>query len=402
MNLGNNVNYGGEAKIADQLDASDLAYLADEETNVVVERSQKKLQAQKTTYAERDTVVFTFNTGQDFISSLHSALELKLKLVTPTAVTFGGGSILNLFETMRIVGRDGSVLTEVSQLNMYNYFALKLNHTYEWRKHQQGSLMLGSTSTPVSDGLTYVIPLKDIIPFFDQSVLLPANISRGMRIEIVLAPKDTAFTGTSLGEYSVEDPKILLDSYRLSGGAMAALNQMAASSGLVMTYKDVNNSRSAKDAAALSINLEARQAVSMANSVFTAVRLTSNITSFAADSFATRPAAATDDFQYRIGSVYLPQERIVGPVQYYAQTAYCWGKTSHGGELGIRSAEKDDNALACATLDRYHTAGSGMAINASTVLTFSSKQLIDACDVDMFLTHTRRITAFLENMRVLD
>jgi hypothetical protein len=405
MNLGNNQNYGGEAKIVDQLDASDLAYLADEETNVVVERSQKKQFSQKNAYTQRETMVFTLNTGQDYISARNSSLKLTLNgLTAADAVTFGGGSILNVFENIRLISRDGSVLTEVSQLNLYNYFAFKLKHTHEWRTQQQGKKMLGANTTVPDLGANYVIPLKDIVPFFDQDVLIPANVARGLRIEITLAPVATAFQATELTAYTISKPELLLDSYRLSGGAMSALNQMAAGSGLVMTYKDVNNSNSEKAAAVGNLNLEARQAVSMANSVFTCVRLNDNLELKTADSFATREAETTDSFQYRIGSVYLPQERILGPVEYYAQTSYCYGKTSDGHEIGIREgAEEKANTLACATLDRYWTSGSGMAVNASTVLTFTAKVLADdKCNVDLFLCHTRRLTAFLENLTVQD
>ena len=405
MNLGNNQNYGGEAKIVDQLDASDLTYLADEETNVVVERSQKKQFSQKNAYTQRETMVFTLNTGQDYISARNSSLKLTLdNLTAADTVTFGGGSILNLFENIRIISRDGSVLTEVSQLNLYNYFALKLNHTRAWRVGQQGTRLLGCNAAVPVAGNVFVIPLKDIIPFFDQDVLIPANVARGLRIEIVLAPLETAFKVVALTSYTVSGPELLLDSYRLSGGAMSALNQMAAGSGLVMTYKDVNNSNSEKADTVGNINLEARQAVSMANSVFTCVRLKSTATDKTLDSFATRDVTSSDSFQYRIGSVYLPQERILGPIEYYAQTSYCWGKMANGHEIGIETGtEENDNVLACATLDRYWTSGSGMAINASTVLTFTSKvATAGICSVDLFLCHTRRLTAFLENITVQD
>ncbi len=401
------------APIAELLDVSDLTYLADGDANVVSERSQRKMFAQKPSYVQRQTCVITLNTGNDFISMRDSSLRFTLGLkdsndADATTATFGGGSCLNLFENIRIIARSGEVLTEINKLNLYNYFVQKITHEYEWRAEQQGAEMLKFGKTLVS-GAEYIVPLRDLCEFFRDDVLLPANVARGLRIELTLASTVLAFTDANatpadrVSTYTVDGLELLLDSYRLSGSAQNTLNKMASSSGLVLTYCDVNNSPSSKADGQSTISTEVRQSVSMANSVFACVRLSDDDDNVTKDSFKTRAVGSTDSYQYRIGSVYLPQERIQGKVQWYSQMSYAWDKTKSGHQLGIRSSEFDDNSLAVADIDRYWTSGSGMAINNSTTLNLNATVAsADICSVDIFLKHTRSCTAFLENVVIRD
>ena len=403
----------GSDSIAKLLDVSDLTYLADSDANVISERSQKKMYAQKQAYSQRETIVISLNTGNDYVSMRDSSIRFKLGLldtnsVASTQTTFGGGSCLNLFENIRIIARSGEVLSEISKLNLYNYFVLKLTHQYEWRAEQQGKQLLGFGTTLVS-GQEFVVPLRDLCEFFRDDVLLPANVARGLRIELTLASAQSAFQDENatpanrVASYNVVGAELLLDSYRLSGSAQNTLNKMASTSGLVLTYCDVNNSRTSKDSGQSTISTEVRQSVSMANSVFACIRPSADTEDVTDDSFATRAVGATDSYQYRIGSVYLPQERISGPVQWYSQMSYAWGKTRHGTQLGIRASEFGTNALAVGDIDRYWTSGSGMAINNSTTLNLNAT--VDGatqCDIDIFLKHTRSATAFLENVIVRD
>jgi hypothetical protein len=403
-----------KASIAGILSASDLTYLADTETNCVSERSQRKTYAQKSRYTERQTAVLLLNTGSDFISNKNSVIQFKIGLTGGTATTsFGGGRVLITFESIRVISRSGDVLSEVNKINLYNYYMNKVGQTFESRNHQSGRLLLGYgtdydagfSNQNIVDGQEFVIPLRDLLPFFDDDVLLPAVVARGLRIEITLASTAAAFVdsaGSPVTGFTVDNLELLLDSYRLSSGAMNALNSMAAKDGLVLTFKDVNNSQTLKTASQTKVSIEVTQAVSMANSVVTAIRPHANIELVSADSFATKETTATDSYQYRIGSVYLPQEQIVGSKQYYNQMKYCFDRLSDGKELGIRHNEFAKNNLAVACLDRYWTAGSGLAINASTVLNFNTSVTAGTeSDVDIFLCHTRRVVCFLENIRVL-
>jgi hypothetical protein len=400
----NSVDTFGSADINELLSVNDLSFLAENSTNIVVERSQKKTYAQKNSYNQEEVIILQLNTGSDYLSWENSTLRIILDITrgaTPTTVTWGGGSVLNLFKTIRLISRSGVVITEITKLNLWNYFNLKLSHSKEWRKEQQGKKLLGVGQTVLATN-EYIIPLKDLCPFFTPETLSPSSINSGMRIEITLDSIATIFQQTEeageITNLALSGIELNLDSYRLSSGAMSALNSMAASSGLVLTFPDINNSKFSKNNGSLNFSAEVRQAVSMANSVYSTVRNTANVSLKTADSFATIAPTATSSYQYRIASVYLPQTAVVGSNQYYSQLSYVQGDTKTGRELGVDSTEADKNALACATIARYSTKGSGMALNNSTSLNFSASVASEASDVDIFLMHTKRVVVFLESI----
>jgi hypothetical protein len=405
----NNVDSFGNASIDELLSVNDLSYLADNESNIVVERSQKITYAQKTSYTQNEVIVLQLNTGSDFVSWLDSSLRI---LVNPTqevgnatTITWGQGSVLNLFKTIRLISRSGVVITEITKLNLWNYFNLKMSHSNEWRTNQQGKKLLG-VGVPLNPNITneYIIPLRDLCPFFsDDSTLSPSVINAGLRIEITLDGIAEIFQQTNgntdfATNYDVSGIELNLDSYRLSAGAMSALNSMAASSGLVLTFPDLNNSKFAKNAGSTNFSCEVRQAVSMANYVYASIRTTANVSLPAADSFATIAPNDASTYQYRIASIYLPQTAVRGSKQYYAQLSYVQGDMKSGRELGITDTDADQNALACATIARYSTKGSGMALNNSTSLNFNATLDTVQSDVDIFLMHTKRVVAFLESV----
>jgi hypothetical protein len=406
-------SFGG-ADIQELLSVNDLTYLADNQSNIVTERSQKLTYSQKTSYKAGEVIVMQLNSGSDYLSWMDSSLRILLKttqVATGDATGWGGGSVLNLFENIRIISRSGVVITEINKLNLWNYYNLKLSHTVEWRKNQQGRKLLGVGVDLTPAGVDeFIIPLRDLCPFFSDDILAPASLTAGIRVECTLGSVNTVFKGLDVAinpvtAYEVSGIQLNLDSYRLSAGAMSALNSMAASSGLVLTFPDINNSKFAKNLDATSFSAEVRQAVSQANQVYTSVRETANVDLLTKDSFATIAPTADSSYQYRVASIYLPQTAVVGIKQYYSQLSYVRSDMKTGGELGIVDAvgandESDKNALACATIARYSTRGSGMALNASTSLNLQMNVATPASDVDVFLMHTKRVVVFLENVVV--
>jgi hypothetical protein len=291
-----------------------------------------------------------------------------------------------------------------------------MSHTYEWRSQQAGKLLLGSGgeggSDAVKSGQEWIIPLNVLCPFFDMTTLAPASLCRGLRCELTLSSVSSAFVDATVGadavaSYTVSDIELILDTYRLSSGAVDSLNQVAATSGMVMTFHDVDNSPFDKNAGPTSFSGEVRQTVSMANMACACVRLTTATTSLGADSLKSIPLTLSNGtidirtYQFRIGSVYLPQERVDGEKQYYNEMTYATSKQKYGRELGIRASEFSANNLAIADMNRYWTSNTGVAINSSTTLNLQMGGLPTAQhSVDLFLKHTRSINIFLENIVV--
>lgn len=404
----------------EMLDVSNLTYLAEDDANLVVERTQKIQYADSPSYSpsSNSLVIVNWQTGEDYISAKDSSLRFTLTLnpggaapdtvvkFTQTGSTGGGGSILNIFKRIRVISRSGVVLADIDEANLLNYLKTKYHHTHEWRTQQQGAGLLGF-GQDLTQTTTWDVPLSCLSGLFDLDELLPSMLCRGVRIEINLASVGEAFyqeTQTvALADYEISQVQCNLDSYRLSSGAVNKLNEMSQSkAGLVLQYYDYENSRFDKPAGASNFSAEVRKVASMANSVFSVVRPQAAGTPLQADDFKSIPSAELAKYQFRIGSLYLPVQEVEGKTQFYQQVNYSLGKLNNGHELGVRFSEFDENLMAVASIDRYWLKNSGLAINNSTSLTWISElagaSVAAARRVDIFLKHTRSLSIYLQNV----
>ena len=403
------------------LDISNLLYLERKESNVVVERTQKIQYANSPDNAAGSTIVINFQTGSDYISTRDSYLRLKLQALTAAGaqaleVGFGEfGTVLNCFKTVRVIGRAGDVIAQIDSSNLLNYYKVNYEHTLEW-KRQQGTALIGwkSTVSPTIAAAVseFIIPMQLLCPFFETSELLPNMLCRGMRLELTLDSASIAFKQDTTGDptvvasYNMSEVQLHLDSYSLTSGATNWLNDRSANNGLVMTYFDYENSHFNKAAATTSYAYESRKTASMANSVMTIFR-NARTTEVEENSFGSSVPITTDTFQYRVGSLYLPIQPIVGVLQTYQQQNYVLDRSRTGQELGVTLNDfispTGGLAVQPAILDRYWLEGSGLAINNSTTLVIAGvNEGAAAKDVDMFLKHTRSLTIFLQNLRRSD
>ena len=400
------------------LDISDLLYLEQKTSNVVRERTQKIQYANTSVNWNNTILVINWQTGSDYISTKDSSLRVKVKTTDAAraneadgTITWGNfGSVLNCFKTVRVIGRGGDVVAQIDSSNLLNYYKVQYEHSNAW-KSQQGKALIGLGTDAVAQNTEYLIPLQLICPFFENDELLPNMLCRGMRLEITLEQPSVAFvqTGTithALGAYSLSNCELILDSYSLTSGAANWLNERSASNGLVLTYKDYENSNFVKPLASTSYSYESRKTASMANSVMTIFR-EQRATELAEDSFGATGVVAGDTFQYRVGSLYLPIQPISSVLQTYQQQNYCLDRLRSGQELGVTLEEftqADGLSVQSAVLDRYWLEGSGLAINNSTTLTISGNNATSTRDkdIDIFLKHTRSLVIFLQQLRRSD
>lgn len=409
--------------LSEKLIASDLTYVAENTANVVVERTRKVQYSQAREYFDGDEVVVDWQSGNDYISARDSFLKFKLdffkadKTSTPTTSVprFEAkdsedltGSVLNILRTIRVVARSSDVLTHIEKANLLAYQKTRYERTKEWVE-QQGKALVGfGTGTDAGRGAApsreYCVPLSLLCPLFDVHPLLPNVLCKGLRLELTLENfanaivLDAGADADSAGSYRLTEVEVHLDSYRLSDGALNMLNTMSAENGLVLQYADIENSQFQKPNAVTNVSYEMRKTVSMATGAISVVRPTANINNSAADSFASTPVVDTDQFQYRIGSTYLPIQKIKGKTQYYANSVYCNGKLRNHRELGLTAEEYDKVGHAEVDISRYWLQNSGVALNNSTSLTWTADIASAQSNVDMFLRHNRVITIFLENI----
>lgn len=399
------------------LDIGNLVYLEKKSSNVVVERTQKIQYADSPEYEETGELVVNFQTGSDFISPKDSFMKLILGEIygadgtTPASgtVTFGAnGSILNSFKTIRVISRSGTVIAQADGANLLNFYKIQYEHSAAW-KAQQGLSLLGLSSGTnlVTGGNEFIIPMQLLSAFFESNELLPSQLCRSLRLEITLESaqiafvQETAFTEPP-AKYTIRGVQLHLDSYSLTSGAMNWLNNRSAKEGLVMTYYDWENSHFSKAVGQTSYSYESRKTASMANSVMTVFRNV-RATESKENSFESSTPVATDSFQYRIGSTYLPVQPVAGVLSIYNQQNYAMDKLRSGTELGVTLAEFNSLAVYPAVLNRYWLEGSGVALNNSTTLTINGdNDGTTAKDVDIYLKHTRSLVIFLNQLRRSD
>ncbi len=412
--------------IKELIDINDLSYIAENSSNLIVQRNQKKYFADSSEASTKDrNIVVNIQSGNDFVSFKDSYMRLKVKVLdsqaTPVAIAadWGGqGTVLNLFDTIKVISRGGTELSHNSRANLLNYYKVLYGKKFQWRTEQQGKALLG-WGTPLAAGENeYLIPLSILNSFFDQQQLTPNNVCRGLRLEITLSDKISeilTFAGTApdVSQIVVTGVELLLDSYRIDPRAQTILNEMSASdTGLVLQYFDYEHTNK-KTSNETNVSIEMRKTAAMANGCFATLRsIKTEANEIKADSFATEVPTDDYEYQWRLGSTYFPVNKLVGLKQWYAQNNYCMDKLRTGEEMGMTFQEYKTNttnapavsgsaATACVNIDRYFLNMSGLAINNSTSLSL----LLDlptglSLNVDMFLKYSARCVAFLETIEV--
>jgi hypothetical protein len=381
-------------------------------------------------------VVINLQTGSDYISWRDSWVRVVVNTFQTSGAPINDvgwgprGSVLNVFRTIRVIGRAGDVIAQIDRSNLLNYYRVNYEHTDQWKK-QQGNALIGwdDSANTFASGTEYLIPLQLLCPFFEHEQLAPNMLCRGMRLECTLESPSTAMLQVEgapapLTSYTLSGVQLLLDSYTLTSGATNWLNERSANSGLVMTYKDFENSHFVIDKDSTSYSFEVRKTASMATSAMTIIRDSDTHNpggeakaSLTQNSFASYVPRDTDEFQARVSSLYLPVQPLRGSKQFFAQWNYAQDKLNTRKEMGLTYADflgdagvVRGTAVLPVQLSRYWLEGSGLAINNSATLS-----VVGTCvpapsggvgpqdkQVDIFLEHTRSLTIFLQNLRRSD
>jgi hypothetical protein len=403
---------GEETKVSgttleERLDVSNLTYLANDDSNLIVERSQKKQFADSPSFSPGNVIVVNFQTGSDYISGKDSTLRFEVDVTLAAggalvaATDFGKGFCTNLFKKIRIISRSGDVVCDIDKANLLNFYKIRYDHTKAWRDQNAGALLGYGHDFNTTAKIECIVPLSILAPIFDTDMLLPNMLCKGLRIEITCESADVALkTAGDAVTYEITGVETLLDSYRLSEGAVNLLNNESKNRGLVMQYRDYENSSFTKDNGPVAVSFDVRKTVSMANSAMAVVRTTTAVTARASDSFESSAYEANQSYQFRIASTYLPVQPVEKAVQAYNQVGYCLGQLNKGKETPVTLGEfKAGEAISCVSIDRYWLENSGLALSNSTSLNFQSSGLNSAeSNIDIFLNHTRSLNIYLENL----
>jgi hypothetical protein len=253
-----------------------------------------------------------------------------------------------------------------------------------------GSLMgYGEDPVATGDPKTYIIPMCKICTLFDNKKLMPNWLASGLRIELRLESPATAFKASTshvVSAYTINDPKIIVDTFLLNDSAMKKLNEISARNALEYVYKSVHCITDSFTSGSKTIDIN--KAVSRALGAMAVSRRTASIADATVDSL-TSEAFDFDNTQFRLGSQYYPQQPLKGLEEHYWNTLYTCEKLKSSHPSSVSKANYETHfGVTTTNLERSNVLDlSGQPINNSMTL---------SCELKYKAAHSRRMCVFLE------
>jgi hypothetical protein len=403
---------------------------------------------QQSVYTNGETMSWDSQTGSFFVDPKGCYLKFS---ITHTIVNggsdeakrikcFGSGSACNLFSRVVVRTRSGKELTRVENLNLLSKFVQLYNKPLDWVKtagRAQGFSDPETVSEVYADevpvgGKTFIIPLCDIIPFFNTigNSLLPPQIFEGLRIEITLADPNVAFCNVdqdegvgSVSTYTIHRPQMYFDCFTIADQFSRRISEIAATQGLNLLHKEYFHSSVGLEGTEL--NFDIKKAASKAMAAHVICREQKYITGDDAkkvDSMASAPYDWTS-IQCQIGSLYNPNQPLTvsdistnGNMEAYYFALYgndrlsysnttCITPESYTGEdqtAGDKSVY--NNTMVTFNLNKSNLEIVGSVINNSRALLINMRknQQVAGSRIDAWLVHIRAVKCFTSNAVVAD
>jgi len=286
-----------------------LAYEFPAQLSVSTRRHRVTNYFQRNTYNPNETMVLDSQTGSAFVCGPDSYLSF---LFTPTVDgSFGSGSVLNLFETVRVKTRGGQELNRIENFNVLAAKHAKWTKSNDWAASEAQALgFVGGDIHTLIAGVTYryTIPLKYLAPIFAQSKLLPPQLCEGLRIELQLESSDTARQGAT-GTYTITQPQILFDATTIADAFARRIGELAATQGLNIMFSNFYSNQVSGSAGQTSFNYDIKKAASKCMRLWTVSRNNAKVNTAADDSLGALPMDYTS-VSTHIGSDYIPNVPI--------------------------------------------------------------------------------------------
>ena len=418
---------------------NNLIYRQPQALSLAKSRTQVKQFFQEADYesAQSKTAICDWNTGSSYIDVGNSYLGFEIyakNTAGNSPFSFGIGSVMNAIERITIRSRSGTELERLEGANLWSRidsdFSMSSN-----RKETMGSLMgMGGEpqiydqqgvpsprldyTTTASDGsfsspVTLMIPLKRLCPFFRplKSQLLPPQLASGLHIEIVFEKTASVFlqpdAATDLiTTYDVKDIHFLLDTVNLSDETQKTINMESADNGLEWVTPRVFTAKTSMPSGQNQVSVQVRKSCSQATMAYSIQQSISDLNDVKKDSMMSRVNVWKTTWQYRIGSMFFPQQPVVdmesftstGAKSYY-EALYAFDKPKHpyhSGSVNIRSFNQGKSVYAMSASKNDDLFLSGLPINNSRVLEFNLEIEEPAGGES-----DRMLTTFLEYIQVV-
>lgn len=417
---------------------NNLVYKQPAALSLAVARTYSRQFPQKATYGPGETIRFDLNTGSSYLDPENSYLTFKIN-ASPTVVggesyyNWGCGSAMNLIRSVTIRSRSGTELDRVEGANLWS-----LHHTIStetlaylnttgrvegWSPEAKWPEGISGTYALFTTGVNYrfCIPLKRLAGFFaplKKGQKVPPQLASGLQLELILDDYRTSIrqanpgsTGGAITGYTMSSIALMLDAVELTDDTQKTLNYESASNGLEYSYQRVFTATQDVVAGVSSVSQQVRKAVSQAVRAQTIMTPTASRFDINKDSFASGLWDVTR-FQYRLGSLYFPQQMIETSGYNDWQESYMlfletFGKLAHTDkETAVSTSLFDTQASSlCVSLEKDQALNlSGLPINNSRTLELDMMYLPGgfpyARTVTTFLTYVSVSRSYVDNTAV--
>jgi len=409
-----------------------LAYEFPAQLSVSTRRHRVTNYFQRNSYAQGETMVLDSQTGSAFVCGPDSYLSFVL--TTTVAGTFGSGSVLNLFRTVRVKTRGGQELNRIENFNVLASKYAKWTKSNDWVASEAQVLGFAGSEihgTGVATATRYTIPLKYIAPIFAQSKLLPPQLCEGLRIELDTENHDTALAGVT-GTYSITVPQILFDATTIADAFSRRIGELSATQGLNIMFSNFYSNQVSGSGGQTSFNYDIKKAASKCMRLWVVSRKNANINTAASDSLGSLPMDYSS-VSTHIGADYIPNvpiratgyvvtvanadtpanSRVVSELYYHTLSAVSDNERPCYPSVGLANltsdaADKRDSILVFSynksTLDNL----SGYSVNNSRALIvdIECNTIVNGDDtvrrIDNWMEHLRNVRIFANQSVISD
>ena len=198
--------------------------------------------------------------GREFIRSDTSFLTFKCAITpmdqgAPTSILRWNSSVCDLFRSVRLTARDGTVLDYIENLDTLLATTNFTNFTDSWFTFGQGTLMGTDFGENISGEKQYVVPLRFLTSLASSVDLLPPMLLDGATLEITLQNVDTAIIrtppdvpitiGEDAAEVTIRDIRLVTDTYQFDEKLVTLIQNEYRTNGIPIQYTAYTNVRSA-------------------------------------------------------------------------------------------------------------------------------------------------------------
>ncbi len=305
-------------------------------------------------------------------------VELEGDDVNNLAASWGYGSANNLWKSIRIYHKSGTLISQAQDIDLWKKSHDVLSKDAFW--FSTVGFIAGYRETPLTTPIwsdigpekrTFKIKLCDLHPFFkgkDQK-LNPKEIINDLRIELDLNTPTRAITtvagSPSITKATITKCDLQVAIVDLMDEAQDVVSDMANKEGLNWSFSDVFITTKQISANENAINMSLDKAVSAAQNVMTFCRPSNADSSTDVDSYKYQKLSGAIKWNYRINNQLYHYKRAVSDgVGTYTTAIDCY-EWNHGHNMTYTEFEDNNHVyLTCLKTDD-HIESSGEYLNAN-------------------------------------